>query len=108
MPAAGGIGPPEARAAPAPPGDLRKNSPSAVLAARARATSALMQASPRAPDRMTRSPIQAPANRTPANARALRRAGIMRMRRVLAAIGLLAIVRSASTGMTVLAVTIVA
>ena len=63
-----------ARAAPAPPGGRRRNSPSAVLPARARARGAPMPASPTAPDRMARSPMRAPANPTPASAKGPRRA----------------------------------
>src|SRR6266700_3891341 len=105
--AAGVIGHPAARAAPARHAGPTRNSPSAISPERATARSG-----PTPPSPTARSPIPARANPMPASAKVLRRAAmvtrravIMATRRVHAAIGRLPIVRSASTGMIVLAAT---
>src|SRR5258708_24310349 len=91
MPAAGAIGRPAARAAPALRGDLKRNSPNAALPARVRAKNALMPAGAMTPSRLPRSLMRAQANLTPANAKALRRAATTLMRHD----------RRAASGMTV-------
>src|SRR5882757_8696841 len=100
--AAGVIGHPAAKAAPARHAGPTRNSPSAISPARATARSGLTPPSPTAANPMARSRIPARANPMPANAKVLRRAAMV-TRRALAAIGRLPIVRSASTGMIVLA-----